>query len=129
MEWARIVPVITMSLGSSNRLGSPQKHGHRVEDSCDNAHSHRNWQPGIRRGESDWLERCKAQSNNRLLLSVRSWSDDCDTPITSSSSRWRGRWGDPNCLESCFPLDSNGASDQPDEAVQRVGGLSSEKSR
>jgi hypothetical protein len=27
-----------------------------------------------------------------------------------------------NCLESCLPLDSNVASDQPDEAVQRVGG-------
>ena len=35
---------------------------------------------------------------------------------------------DLNWLESCLPLDSNVASDQPDEAVQRVGGLSSEKS-
>src|SRR5208337_2482317 len=34
-----------------------------------------------------------------------------------------------NCLESCLPLDSNIASNQPDEAVQRVGGLSSGKSR
>ena len=29
---------------------------------------------------------------------------------------------DLNCLELCLPLDSNVASDQPDEAVQRVGG-------
>src|SRR5512135_3153325 len=36
---------------------------------------------------------------------------------------------DRNCLESCLPLDLNVASDQPDEAVQRVGGLSSGKSR
>jgi len=39
------------------------------------------------------------------------------------------RFLDLNCLESCLPLDSNVASDQPDEAVQRVGGLSFGKSR
>jgi hypothetical protein len=27
-----------------------------------------------------------------------------------------------NCLESCLPLDSNVALDQPDETVQRIGG-------
>ncbi|MGO8901161.1 MAG: Hsp20/alpha crystallin family protein, partial [Isosphaeraceae bacterium] len=36
---------------------------------------------------------------------------------------------DLNSLELYLPLDSNVASDQPDEAVQRVGGLSSEKSQ
>ena len=36
---------------------------------------------------------------------------------------------DLNSLELYLPLDSNVVSDQPDEAVQRVGGLSSEKSQ
>src|SRR5512135_1585398 len=36
---------------------------------------------------------------------------------------------DRNSLESCHRLGSTGASDHPDEAVQRVGGHSSGKSR
>src|SRR4051812_29787831 len=46
----------------------------------DNAHSHRNLRPGCRCEEAARNRRCKAQSDQGLFLSVRSWSVDRDTP-------------------------------------------------
>ena len=63
---------------------------------------------GPYRGSETWQK--EARKHPRVMIS-RDCGDDVDL----------------NCLESCLPLDSNVASDQPDEAVQRVGGLSSGK--
>jgi hypothetical protein len=58
---------------------------------------------GPYRGSETWQR--EGRKHPRVMIS-RDCGDDVDL----------------NCLESCLPLDSNVASDQPDEAVQRVGG-------
>lgn len=82
----RLVPVITMKLGSSNQLVFPGNHWATSGDSCDNAHSHRNRRPSIQRKESVRQRRLKVESDWWLHLSVRSWSVDCDTPYGAAGT-------------------------------------------